>query len=113
MQMDYIGNIPSSLFDEQDVIVHDGVPIVTRRWGQPAKKVNRSRLEPSSSIRIQDYAGLKARLLCRTKAIFLAQSLWEIVPVRIVPFAGDLTITVIEFGVSLSSFVLRVRDGPW
>ena len=45
------------------MVVHSGIAIMARRWREPAKKIDRRRSNPSSSIGIKNYTRLKAGLL--------------------------------------------------
>jgi hypothetical protein len=90
------------------MVVHSGIAIMARRWREPAKKIDRRRSNPSSSIGIKNYTRLKPGLSVRTQAILLSKSLRKVFTMFVEPFAGGLAITIVKFGMRGSISVIDV-----
>ena len=94
------------------MVVHSGIAIMARRWRKPAKKIDRRRSNPSSSIGIKNYTRLKAEFLVGPQAILLSKSLRKVFTMFMEPFAGGLAITIVKFGMRGSISVINIPAVP-
>src|SRR5579872_871146 len=109
--MNYVGDVPRSIFDEQEVFIQNGVSVMAGRRRQAPEKIDRSRPDLFSSFGLERHTHLKARLLFRVQAISVSKSLRKIFTMFVVPFTGSLAITIVKLGMQFA--IITVSAAAW
>src|SRR5579864_6147845 len=102
VQMDNVGNVPGSVLNDQDMVFHNGVSIMTRRRREPAEQVHGRGPNPSPGVGVERRTLLKPGFLFRRHAILFTKSLGKILTMLVVPFAGGRPIVVVKLGMRFS-----------